>query len=85
MTNDTTYNGWTNYETWKCALYLDNDYETYRKVVAFAKRYNGDRPYVDLITALGLLGRKTPDGVLWLDPRLNEAELNAKVLECADD
>ncbi len=24
MTTDTKYNGWTNYETWLCALWLDN-------------------------------------------------------------
>ena len=23
------YNGWTNYETWNVALWLDNDYESY--------------------------------------------------------
>lgn len=25
MSNDTEYNGWTNYETWNCALWMDND------------------------------------------------------------
>ena len=25
MTNDTRYNGWTNYETWNVALWMDND------------------------------------------------------------
>jgi hypothetical protein len=25
MSNDKTYNGWTNYETWCVALWLDND------------------------------------------------------------
>lgn len=31
MSNDTRYNGWTNYETWNLALWLDNDqgYYTY--------------------------------------------------------
>ena len=24
MTTDTRYNGWTNYETWNCALWIDN-------------------------------------------------------------
>lgn len=24
MTNDTTYNGWTNYETWLCNLHYDD-------------------------------------------------------------
>lgn|SRR3990167_4812770 len=25
MTEEKTHNGWTNYETWACALWLDND------------------------------------------------------------
>jgi hypothetical protein len=25
MTNQETYNGWTNFETWQAALWLDND------------------------------------------------------------
>lgn len=36
----TNYNGWTNYETWKVALWIDNDhyyYETSRQAVKDAK------------------------------------------------
>jgi len=29
MAND-RYNGWTNYKTWNCALWLDNDYGEYQ-------------------------------------------------------
>jgi len=28
--SERTYNGWTNYETWAVALWLDNEEETYR-------------------------------------------------------
>jgi hypothetical protein len=29
MATDTRYNGWSNYETWNCALWFDNDYGLY--------------------------------------------------------
>lgn len=29
-TNDRTYNGWTNYETWAVKLWMDNDESSYR-------------------------------------------------------
>lgn len=29
QTEDKTYNGWTNYETWNCALWMDNERGTY--------------------------------------------------------
>ena len=29
MANDTTYNGWTNYETWCVKLWIDNDEGSY--------------------------------------------------------
>lgn len=29
MSNDEKYNGWTNYETWLTALWIDNDYISY--------------------------------------------------------
>lgn len=28
MSTDTTYNGWTNYETWNCKLWIDNEQPT---------------------------------------------------------
>lgn len=30
MSNDTKYNGWTNYETWNLKLWMDNDEGSYR-------------------------------------------------------
>jgi len=28
--SDNTYNGWSNWETWNVALWLDNDYDLYK-------------------------------------------------------
>jgi len=33
----TTYNGWSNYETWNVKLWLDNDLGTYRDTVEMAR------------------------------------------------
>ena len=30
MSDDKTYNGWANYETWNVALWLDNEHLSYR-------------------------------------------------------
>lgn len=48
-TEDKTYNGWTNYETWAVGLYLDGNYDgegTYRYVLELvgeaAQAFNAD-------------------------------------------
>ena len=38
MTPDTTYNGWTNWETWHTALVADNDVTIYRHATALGTR-----------------------------------------------
>ena len=45
-TNPDTYNGWTNYETWAVALWIDNDEPSYRhwRAVADEMRENGPQP-----------------------------------------
>ena len=70
LTKPETYNGWANYETWNVALWLQNDYSTY----AVAQKY--DR-YDALIPRLELMwGPMTPDGVRWMDPTVDTAELD---------
>lgn len=43
--SDTTYNGWTNYETWATGLYLDGNYTgegTYREVLDLVREHAPD-------------------------------------------
>ena len=71
--SDTEYNGWTNYETWNVALWLQNDENLY-----YLCRDIGN--YVDTIDVLnddGIVA--TPDGVRYDDPKINRAEMNADV------
>ena len=36
--SDKSYNGWTNYETWNVALWIDNDPGTYQEAREMARR-----------------------------------------------
>lgn len=66
----TDYNGWANYETWNVALWLQNDYAMYK----IAHKYDS---YDHLIPRLELnFGQMTPDGVRWMDGRIDTKELD---------
>lgn len=69
----TTYNGFTNYETWNISLWIENDYDLYLAKEDYKKTTN--RPsYTGLVRYLDLNG-KTPDGVGWNSRKLNRKEL----------
>ena len=74
---DVAYGDWTNYKTWNVALYINNDEGVYNMIK------NGDVCcYEDLIEVLYDCGsKKTPDGVMWNDPEINRAEINADVFD----
>ena len=68
----TTYNGWTNYETWNVALWMDNDYGNYLKA-------RESKHYKEFLSKLHK--QLTGDGVSWTDPKLNIQELDEKITE----
>lgn len=53
MSDDETYNGWVNRETWACHLHLSNDHGLYNDVNALADEARKDAPseYAELIDA----------------------------------
>ena len=70
---DTSYNGWTNYETWNVALWIQNDVGLYN----LAKQYR-HYGYVEFAASMhhDFDSYKTPDGVRWDDESLDVDELN---------
>ena len=72
------YNGWTNYETWNVALYMDNDYESY-ELAKTCKNYK-EYQFFNLTDPRNT----TPDGVSLFDPKLNHKELDEKIRELGE-
>ncbi len=75
------YNGWKNYSTWNCGLWLSNDYPTYMAAVEFMKDYKGESPYVDFCVDTGLDNQKTPDLIQWISTKLDYKALDEMMWE----
>lgn len=67
------YNGWTNYETWNVALWIENEEWLYE----FAKRCDSYDAFVYYLKECG--DKKTPDGVSWFSRKVNRKELTDNV------
>ena len=78
---ETTYNGWTNYETWNAALWLDNEY-FYYSIMIIKKLQSGVFNNLD---ANWDWANTTGDGISWNDPKINIEEINEKIMELKND
>ena len=83
---DTTYNGWTNYETWNVALWIGNDESLYQDAVNYVRqceRLDETVDYTQLADVIAIkYGSKTPDGVSWTDiSQLDTTELDEMLKE----
>ena len=63
MTTDTTYNGWTNRETWNVNLWLFNDYDRYQWLQAIFPSGCGGPVAAERVCRM-FFGDKTPDNCL---------------------
>ena len=69
MTQDTTYNGWTNWETWCASLWINNEEALYRTA-----RIYGHSGYERLLPYLQAYSETTGDGLAWDDPNVDRDE-----------
>ena len=80
-----TYNGWANYETWNAALWIGNDYGFYKDAMMIARRHSR-YPYQEWCAYMESVGmQSTPDGVRWMDGRIDEDEMNEMIMELIED
>ena len=80
---DTSYNGWTNYETWNASLWIGNDEFLYNTAKACVKFCNeDDTPYAKFVRCmLNCESETTGDGVKWNDAQINSVEMNEMMEE----
>ena len=76
-----SYNGWTNWETWNVAMWIGNDEMLNRIMTLSAK---GDwEMFKALAMQFGIT--KTPDGVDFEDPKVNQDEISKAHAEEQED
>lgn len=82
MKTETGYNGWTNRQTWNCALWIGNDEPLYRAAVDYMRNVNrGRAPYRLFIEHMGMTSDRTPDGIKWMSCALDLLALNEMMRE----
>ena len=69
----TEYNGWSDWTTWNCALWIGGDQGLYNEA-RFSRSYG---EFVQSMQAMGM--NKTPDGADWAEADFTEMQ------ECLDD
>ena len=88
---DTTHNGWTNYETWNVALWLDNDRYYYDLMMMQSVKTFKDfleklqSPLRSNLDANWDYKNFTGDNISWNDPKINIEEINEKIMELKND
>ena len=83
----TSMNGYANYETWNAALWIGNDEFLYNTAKACVTYREGlETPWDKFVRCMmdGQIGRhlcKTGDGVAWNDPAIDADEMNEMLWE----
>ena len=84
-TQNETFNGWANYETWNASLWISNDeflYNTAKACVIYREGLETPWEKFQRCMTEGQIGRmlgKTEDGVSWNDPAIDADEMNEMI------
>ncbi len=78
---DTTYNGWTNYETWNVALWYDNDQGSYNERCDMVREIAEDNDDKD--DAVGDIASWLKENVENANPLASEASMFSDILGAA--
>ena len=84
---DTTYNGWTNYETWAVALWIDNEQGTAERAREMTREY-AEAPSINKLTGRDQTAYQLGKAIReWVEeemlPAIGEASLQADLLGAA--
>jgi len=72
---DTSFNGYTNYESWNVALWINNTEGLYH----LAQECGNYEDTIEVLKELGVY--KTPDGTRYDSPKINRVEINDLVYD----
>jgi hypothetical protein len=74
-----SYNGWTNYETWNVALWIQNDEGLYMLAKAGKRHKNPYDWFCEQLNTIGIMN--TMDCVSYKHSALNREELDGMIRE----
>ena len=74
-------NGWTNWKTWNVAMWIGND-ETFNRIMTQGAKNDWEQ-FKSLAMQFGIT--KTPDGVDFEDPEVNQDEIRKAYAEEQED
>ena len=82
---DTTYNGWSNRETWNVVLWMMND-QCFYYTAKQAARVDLLNPYQFFVDEMRDMNcQYTPDCVSWTDDNINQCEVNEALAELIEN